>query len=132
MMWSAQRLVPYAGVPRSIVAILLAGAFGLGALTGFGLQRVIEDATHGGTAIVIGTDPAFKSVADNDMSGAARVATYGSSAGPGAFRGVADNDMSGAARVATYGSRARPGALKGVADNNMSDAANRARYGADK
>lgn len=81
-MSSGQIAAPYRRSPHSVVASLVAAAFALGALTGFGLPRILDGTSHAtgvtGPIVIART---FKGVADNNMSDAARRAIYGAPVG---------------------------------------------------
>jgi hypothetical protein len=63
-------------IPLSLVAIVVAVAFGLGALIGFGLPRIVEGAGHtSGSTLAAAAGSAF--VAQHDMSAAAYAALHG-------------------------------------------------------
>jgi hypothetical protein len=91
--------VPYRRVPVSIVSALLVAAFAIGALTGLVVPRVLD--AGGRVSGASSATQAFKGVAENNMSDAARSARL--AAGRQAFKGVADNNMSDAAYAAQYG-----------------------------
>jgi hypothetical protein len=117
-MSSSQVATPYRQVPFSVLAVLLAIAFAIGALTGLGLPRVLEGPSHPRAASAAVTPKSFTGAAENNMSDAVRAAQLAGAAKP--FKGAADNNMSDASRIQPF---------KGVADNNMSDAVYQARYG---
>ena len=106
-MSSSQIAAPYRRSPHPVVAGVVAAAFALGALTGFGLPRLLDGTRHatGVTGPIVAAQT-FKGVADNNMSDAARRASYGNAVQAPSFAGVADNNMSDAARRAIYGSEA--------------------------
>ncbi len=65
-------------IPLSIVAAVVAAAFALGAVIGFGLPRIVEGIGHTGSAVVAPTVATV--VAARDMSDAAYAARIGAAA----------------------------------------------------
>ena len=100
-MSSAQSVAPYRRIQSPLMVAIVAATFALGALTGFGLPRVLEGASHStdvaGISVV---DSTFKGVADNNMSDAILQSRLGSTPVRQTFKGVADNNMSDAIRRA--------------------------------
>lgn len=108
-MTSISIVAPQRRIPRSSMAGILAVAFALGALTGFGLPRIL-DRTNAVSATV--GAPAIEGTAARDMSGAAYQAIHPTTVvAPGST--MAGRTMSDAAYDA----------LHGQAGRTMSDAA---------
>jgi hypothetical protein len=103
-MSSNQLSAPHNRISSPVLIGIVAVVFALGALTGLGVPRLLDGATYAfGAKGATTVERTFTGVADNNMSDAARRATYGATTVERTFTGVADNNMSDAARRATYG-----------------------------
>jgi hypothetical protein len=120
-MSSIQIAESYRRIPLPLVAGLVAVAFALGALTGFGLPRIVAGASHATAAAV--ASQAVKGGPEHTMSDAAYQALH-----PLAVRtplaGVVEHTMSDAA----YEALRRSVPMVGTAEHTMSDAAYQALH----
>jgi hypothetical protein len=105
-MSTGQIAAPNRSISVPFAAVIVAAAFAIGTLAGFGLPRVVDSGSH-------------------------NTGATGSAATVRTLPGVADNNMSLTPRTpyligtGAAGSAATVRTLPGVADNNMSDAASR-------
>ena len=123
-------------IPLPLVAGVVAAAFALGALTGFGLPRIVDGASHtaGATGALIGIKTA-EGVAEHTMSDSAYQALHSAIVQTPLAAAVAPPDMSAAAYDAFHGpasttmSAAAYEAFHGPASSTMSAAAYEAFHG---
>ncbi len=117
-MTSNQIAAPRFHIPLPLVAVMVAAAFALGALAGFGLPRIVDGASHTtGAAGVTVAGPIVNGAAESNMSDAA----YQALRAPALKVAAHEPDMSDAAYKAFHGPTLRP-------DRSMSDAAYRALH----